>query len=313
MRAKKRSTCPQEPLVERSHTRTRASYVTRGSDIKLNKLVPIARPRLNCKVISMNRPGISSKWKCFVFFAPKFICQRKIMSDRDKVLNFLRDNDGQTNKTQITITVFKSGRSVSELNALLASDLAGLVTVRKRKKTETWKLTKPGWAIANQLSSAKPQESQQEPASEEFARFKALAKENPDASPQRLLQLAGRSLGDPLSWPAEWREARPEWFLGQPRDWYSRDVELDADGYPLRLPESPLTGKEQNARPTNERAWLNWAMRQPGASLEPLAVEMPAFECANILRTVQKIGEPAATEIFGPEKIATARRLAGLE
>jgi len=232
------------------------------------------------------------------------------MSDRDKVLSFLRDNGGQTHKTQITITVFRSGRSLSELNALLASELAGLVTVRKRKKTETWKLTPGGWAIANQIAAQRPPEPKPALIDEGFQRFKTLAKENPDASPQRLLQLAGRSLGDPLSWPSEWRGLHPDWFLQTSREWYARDVELDADGYPMRLPESPLTSKEQNIRPTTERGWFDQAMRSLGASLEPLAVEMPAFECANILRTVQKIGEPAATEIFGPARVGQARQLA---
>ena len=53
-------------------------------------------------------------------------------------------------------------------------------------------------------------------------------------------------------------------------------------------------------------------MRQPGASLEPFAVEMPAYECANILRVLKKVGEHNALDIFGTEKIATAHRLAGL-
>jgi hypothetical protein len=54
-------------------------------------------------------------------------------------------------------------------------------------------------------------------------------------------------------------------------------------------------------------------MRTPGASLEPFAVEMPAFEVANILRVTKKVEEQNALDIFGPGKIATARRLVGLQ
>ncbi|HEU0047008.1 MAG TPA: hypothetical protein VFQ43_05310 [Nitrososphaera sp.] len=233
------------------------------------------------------------------------------MSDRNKVLSFLKDNEGQTIKTKIFIDVFKSCRSQSELAKLVASELAGLVVVRKKKNKEIWKLTESGWAAANQIGTPEVQPAQEETIPDGFARFRSLAKENPDASPQRLLQLAGRSLGDPLSWP-EWRETHPEWYLQQPRDWYAHDVELDVDGYPMRFPTDPLTAKERETRPTNERGWFERATRQPGASLEPLACEMPAFEVANVLRVTKKVGEQSGLDIFGQPKIELARRLAGI-
>ena len=234
------------------------------------------------------------------------------MSDKEKVLCFLRDNSGQTIKTRIIIDLFRSGRSQSELNDLLTSVLAGLVTVRRKKNKEIWKLTPAGWSAVNQIVPEKPAETLTEAISDDFQRFKDLAKNNPDCSPQRLLQLAGRHLGDPFEWGFEWQQAHPDWFLQQPRDWYARDVELDADGYPSRLPESPLTGKDREVRPNSERSWFEFAVRCPGASLEPLAVEMPAFEVANVIRVTRKIGMENATEIFGPEKLATAYRLASL-
>jgi len=239
------------------------------------------------------------------------------MTDKEKVLVFLRDHEGKASKTQIIIDIFKSGRSQSELADLLASELAGLVVQKKaynlKNKPQTWKLTPAGWAAANQIVAQKPPEEEETPVSDAFQRFKALAQENPDASPQRLLQLAGRHIGDPLTWGLEWRAVHPEWYLLQPRDWYERDVELDQDGYPLRYPESPLTAKEREVRPVNDKAWFERAMRQPGASLEPLGVEMPAYECANILRVAKKIGEPAAVEIFGSAKMELAHRLVGVQ
>jgi hypothetical protein len=156
------------------------------------------------------------------------------------------------------------------------------------------------------------QPTQEEPISSGFENFRSLAKENPDASPQRLQQLAGQHVGDPLEWPSKWLETHSEWYLQQPREWYSRDVELDSDGYPLRLPADPLPAKERDTRPTNERGWFERAMRQPGASLEPLAVEMPAFECANVIRVCRKVGMQDAQEIFGQAKIETAYLLVGL-
>jgi hypothetical protein len=238
------------------------------------------------------------------------------MTDKEKVLVFLRDHEGKASKTQIIIDIFKSGRSQSELADLLASELAGLVVQKKqynlKNKPQTWKLTTAGWATANQIVAEMPAETQEEAIPEGFARFKSLAKENPDASAQRLLQLAGRHIGDPLQWGSEWQQTRPEWYLQQPRDWYSRDVELDADGYPMRCAENSLIAKEREVRPSSEAGWFERAMRQPGASLEPLAVEMPAFEVANIIRVTRKVGMANAVDIFGSEKITTAHRLVGL-
>jgi len=237
------------------------------------------------------------------------------MTDKEKVLVFLRDHEGKASKTQIIIDIFKSGRSQSELADLLASELAGLVVQKKqynlKNKPQTWKLTPAGWATANQIVAEEPQ-AQQEAIPDGFARVKSLAKENPDASAQRLLQLAGRHIGDPLEWGLEWQQTRPEWYLQQPREWYSGDVELDSDGYPTRCPENPLTAKDRETRPTTEQGWFERAMRSPGASLEPLAVEMPAFEVANVIRVTRKVGMQDAVDIFGHEKIATAHRLAGL-
>ena len=230
------------------------------------------------------------------------------MENETKVLLFLKDNDGARLRSQVCTQVFNNHITTQELDNLLNTVLSGLVTIRKRKNRETWKLTPAGWSVANQMSAPDVAPAQTEAIPEGFARFKTLAKENPDASPQRLLQLAGRSLGDPLSWP-EWRETHPEWYLQQPRDWYSPDVQLDESGYPLRIPADPLTAKERETRPTNERGWFDRAMRQPGASLEPLACEMPAYECANVLRVTKKVGQQAAEEIFGLEKIMAARRL----
>jgi hypothetical protein len=254
-----------------------------------------------------------SKQKFCNFFTQKDFFQRIFMSDRDKVLSFLKDNAGQTIKTKIVIDVFKSGRSQSELAKLLASELAGLVSVRKKKNKEIWKLTESGWAAANQISAPVVQPEQEEPVASDFARFRSLAKENPDASPQRLLQLAGRHLGDPLEWPAKWLETHPEWFLQLSSAWYSPDVQLDEAGYPLRFPTEPLTAQERSVRPANDKTWFERAMRQPGASLEPFAVPMPAFEVANVLRVTKKIGQQAAEEIFGSVKIATARQLVGVK
>src|SRR5437016_163222 len=241
------------------------------------------------------------------------------MTDKEKVLTFLRDHNGEASKSQIIIDIFSSGRSQSELADLLASELAGLVTSRKfynrKNKPQVWKLTPAGWSVANQMSAPEAQPTQGEPVSSDFARFKSLAKENPDASPQRLLQLAGRHIGDPLEDTEQWRAFRaenPEWYLQAPRTWYAQDTELDTDGYPLRIPADPLTAKERETRPTNERGWFDRAMRQPGASLEPLACEMPAFEVANVLRVTNKVGEQNALDIFGPTKIELARKLAGI-
>jgi hypothetical protein len=228
------------------------------------------------------------------------------VTEKEKVLNYLRDAGGSLSRSEVSIQVFRRNLSAHQLDTLLNTVLAGLVEVRDKR----WTLTDAGWREANLLTSPQDSPEPQETISDGFARFRSLARENPDASLQRLLQLAGRSLGDPLEWGTEWQQARPEWYLQSPRDWYSRDVELDSDGYPLRLPDNPLTTKEQNTRPTTERAWFEWTTRQSGASLQPLAVEMPAFEVANILRTCRKIGENAATEIFGPAKIETARELA---
>ncbi len=51
-------------------------------------------------------------------------------------------------------------------------------------------------------------------------------------------------------------------------------------------------------------------MKQDVASLEPLAMEMPAYEVAYVLRVTKKVGLAAATDIFGEDKILTAFRLA---
>jgi hypothetical protein len=239
------------------------------------------------------------------------------MQKQDEVLLFLKDSGGARLRSQVCEQVFKNHITADELDQLLRTVLSGLVTARKRKNRETWKLTESGWAAANQIVAQKPPESQETPVSDAYQRFKALAQANPDASPQRLLQLAGRHLGDPLEDTEHWRTFRaenPEWYLQPPQSWYAADVALDESGYPLRYPSGdPLTAKEREVRPATEQGWFERAVRQPGASLEPLAVEMPAYEVANILRVTKKIGQQAAEEIFGSEKIATARRLVGLQ
>lgn len=240
------------------------------------------------------------------------------MQSESEVLLFLRNNGGASLRSQVCEKVFKNHITSAELDKLLSTVLSGLATARKRKNRETWKLTPAGWAASNQAATQEvapiQPETRSETISDDFARFKALAKENPDASPQRILQLAGRHIGDPLEESNHWREFKaqnPEWYLQQPREWYPADVELTED-YPTRYPSEPLTAKERDVRPTTERGWFERAMRQPGASLEPFAVEMPAFEVANILRVLKKVGEQNALDIFGSEKIATAHRLVGL-
>jgi hypothetical protein len=233
------------------------------------------------------------------------------MQKQDEVLLFLKDNGGARIRSQVCEQVFKNHITSAELDTLLSTVLSGLVTARKRKNRETWKLTESGWAAANQIVAQKSLEEQETPVSDAFQCFKALAQENPDCSIQRLLQLAGRHIGDPLTWGPEWQEKHREWFLQQSRDWYSQDVELDQDGYPLRYPAGePLSAQERSVRPVNDKAWFDRAMHQPGASLEPLAVEMPAYEVANILRVTKKVGEQNALDIFGQSKIELARRLA---
>ncbi len=239
------------------------------------------------------------------------------MQKEMEVLLFLRNNGGFSLRSQVALEVFSNNITAAELDKLLATVLNGFVIARTRKNKQTWKLTSQGWvASANHIATAaqEAQPARQEPISDGFARFKQLAKDNPDVTPQRLLQVAGRHIGDPL-WDTEhWRAFRaqnPEWFLKQPREWYSSDVELTED-YPTRYPENPLTSKERETRPTTERGWFDRAMRQPGASLEPLAVEMSAAECANVIRVVKKVGMQAGQDIFGQEKIEQAHRLAGI-
>ena len=237
------------------------------------------------------------------------------MENETKVLLFLKDNDGARLRSQVCTQVFNNHITTQELDNLLNTVLSGLVTIRKRKNRETWKLTPAGWATANQIVVPDAQPAQAEPVSSDFARFREIVKQNPDCSVQRALQLAGRHLGDPLGDTEQWRAFRaenPEWYLQAPRTWYAADLELDSDGYPLRIPADPLTAKERETRPTNERGWFDRAMRQPGASLEPLACEMPAFEVANVLRVTNKVGEQNALDIFGPTKIELARKLAGI-
>jgi hypothetical protein len=231
------------------------------------------------------------------------------MTKKEKILRDLRDAGGSLTRTQITNQTLQKNSSSSELDELLSTVLSGLVEIKDKK----WTLTKAGWSEANILATAQErQPAQAETIPDGFSKFRDLAKNNPDCSVQRLLQLAGRHLGDPLEWGPEWQQTRPEWYLQQPREWYSRDVELDADGYPTRCPEIPLTAKEREVRPATEQGWFERAMRLPGASLEPLAVEMPAFEVANVVRVCLKVGMQNAVDIFGPAKIATAHRLVGL-
>jgi len=233
------------------------------------------------------------------------------VSEKEKVLVFLRNAGGFATRSAISIEVFQRHLTADELDTLLSTVLNGFVEVKEKK----WKLTPLGWNLANQIGAPEATPVQPETISSDFARFKTLAKENPDCSAQRLLQLAGRHLGDPLEDSEQWRSFRaenPEWYLLQPREWYRSDVALDESGYPLRYPTDPLTAKEREVRPATERGWFERTMRQTGASLEPFAVEMPGFECANILRVVKKIGQQLAEEIFGPTKIATARRLVGV-
>jgi hypothetical protein len=238
------------------------------------------------------------------------------MLKRDEVLNFLKDNGGTRLRSQVCEGVFSNNIKSAELDNLLSTVLSGLVTARKRKNRETWKLTESGWSAANQIAAPEAQPTQAEPISAGFARFREIVEQNPDCSVQRALQLAGRHIGDPLGDTEQWRTFRaenPEWFLQLPATWYASDVTLDESGYPLRFPADPLTAKERETRPTTERGWFDRTMRQPGASLEPFAVEMPGFEVANILGVCKKVGQQLAEEIFGPVKIATARRLVGLQ
>ena len=236
------------------------------------------------------------------------------MTKKEKVLNFLRVVGGSSNRARIMNEPLQKHGTASDLDELLNTVLSGLVEV----KDDKWVLTKLGWAEANALASVQPVQdpppADTEQVSQGFARFRRLAKENPDTSPQRLLQLAGRHIGDPLEadW-AEWRETHPEWYFQQPRVWHAKDVELDADGYPLRYPENPLTLGEHEDRPKTERGWFEWATRQPGASLEPLAKEMPAFECSNIVRVTRKVGTANAIDIFGQAKIDLAHQLVGVK
>lgn len=233
------------------------------------------------------------------------------MTEKEKVLIFLRDNGGSSGRSDVSIQVFRRNLSAAQLDELLKTVLSGLVEIREKK----WTLSQPGWNLANQIDTQEAQPAQEEPATDAFSRFKALAKANPDVSPQRLLQLAGRHLGDPLEDSEHWRQFRaehPEWYLQQPREWYAHDLELDQDGYPMRYPTEPLTAKERDVRPVNEKAWFDRAMRSPGASLEPLAMEMPAYEVANILRVVKKVGMQEAEQIFGQAKIEQAQQLAGI-
>jgi hypothetical protein len=249
--------------------------------------------------------------------AAKSFLREELMQSETEVLLFLRNNGGASLRSQVCEKVFKNHIMSADLDKLLATVLSGLVTARKRKNRETWKLTTQGWAAsANQITAPEAQPMQAEPISTGFARFREIVEQNPDCSVQRALQLAGRHLGDPLEDSEQWRSFRaqnPEWYLLQPKDWYSSDVAVDESGYPLRYPTDPLTAKEREVRPTTEQGWFDRAMRQTGASLEPFAVEMPAYECANILRVCKKVGEQNALDIFGAAKIATARRLAGLE
>ncbi len=231
------------------------------------------------------------------------------MTKKEKILRDLRDAGGSLSRSQITNQTLQKNSSSSELDDLLNTVLSGLVEIKDKK----WALTKAGWSEANVFANAQEAKpTQTEAISDGFSKFKAIAKENPDASAQRLLQLSGRHIGDPLEWGSEWQQTRPEWYLQQPRDWYERDVELDSDGYPMRCPETSLTAKDREIRPTTELGWFERAMRSPGASLEPLAVEMPAYEVANVIRVSRKIGIQAAQEIFGLTKIATAHQLGGL-
>jgi hypothetical protein len=241
------------------------------------------------------------------------------MQEFEKVLVYLRDNKGSALRSVISIEVFQRNLSASELDELLNSPLSGLVQVESIKTAKTsasvWKLTSLGWEKAHGVDRPAQEltPAQAEAIPEGFARFRQLARQNPDCSPQRLLQLAGRHLGDPLEsdW-AEWRESHQEWFLKQPRDWYAKDVELDADGYPLRYPSDPLTLGEHEDRPKTERGWSEWATRQPGARLEPLAKEMPAYQAANVIRVCRKVGLANAIDIFGQAKIDLAHRLTGV-
>src|SRR5215470_14786829 len=129
------------------------------------------------------------------------------MEKWEKVLVYLRDKGGTALRSAVLSDVFSRNSSASELDEILGRDLAGLVYVNRAKK---WVLTAPGWVKANTLEivAPVPPESQEATFSDpNWTRFKELAKANPDASAQRLLQLAGRHIGDPLEseW-AEWRE-----------------------------------------------------------------------------------------------------------
>jgi hypothetical protein len=270
------------------------------------------RPKSNETCTDVNGAFLKNIKK-FGFSSTKTILRTKNVEKFEKVLIYLRDSGESASRSAVSVDVFSKNMSAAELDEILDRDLTGLVYVNKAKK---WVLTGAGRALSNKLTAQAIVEEKpvkQEPISGDFARFKQLAAENPDSSPQRLLQLAGRHLGDPLdpAW-ADWRAKHPEWYLAQPKDWYAADVELDERGYPMRCPSNPLTAKERDTRPKTDRGWFDWAMRQPGASLEPLAKAMPAFECANILRVLKKVGMGNAIDIFGVEKIAKAHEAAGI-
>jgi hypothetical protein len=233
------------------------------------------------------------------------------MQNEIEVLLFLRNNGGASLRSQVCEKVFKNHITSAELDKLLATVLTGFVTARKRKNKETWKLTQAGWTasanhIATTAQNAPP--TQEEPASDGFARFKALARENPDCSVQRLLQLAGRHIPNCLD---EGWEGPANWWENYPKSVYADDVELDADGqYPLRYPENPLTSKERELRPTTARGWFERALRMPGASLEPFLTPLPIYEVANCLRVTAKVGLKDAIDIFSRDKIKLAFKLA---
>jgi hypothetical protein len=230
---------------------------------------------------------------------------------KNKILLALKEAGGTVTRTHLFKHTLQRNVPGKQIELIMGSVLAGLVEL----KNGNWTLTTLGWAEVNASALASPQNEsetpQEAPASEAFVQFKKIARENPDASPERLLQLAGRGLGDPLTNTPKWNEfraKRPEWYLDSPASWYPQDVELNGD-YPARYPIKPECA---TSRATSDAAWFKFAMSQPGASLEPFAVTMPAFEVANILRVSRKVGKPAALEIFGEDRIRTALELAGV-
>src|SRR5438046_1873415 len=98
------------------------------------------------------------------------------MTKKEKVLNFLRDTGGSSNRRRITNEALQKNCTASELDELLSTVLSGLVEIKEKK----WTLTPVGWSEANVLAVAQNAEPpQEETIPDGFSRFRSLAKENP--------------------------------------------------------------------------------------------------------------------------------------